>query len=318
MFNIDFQSKSHHPVLVIGSAGVDIIGRLTAALEPGTSNPAQIRTTFGGVARNVAENLARLGQDVVLITAVGNDRLGKELIRQAEEAGVDTSAILVAENVLTGSYLAVVDQNGELQFALDDMQAIEAITPQYLEEQESRFNSASFVLLDANLPIKTIRKAMSLARKAKVPVIADPTSNKLAPKLVPYLGRLFMITPNVQEAALFIGKEFDPSKPDQAVEAAKNLVVAGVAVAIVSLGEYGVSYATSETSGYIPAIRTPIIDPTGAGDALTAAVLFALLNGISLDDAIRLGVSASSLTLRYPGAVVPDLSLEKLYDQLIL
>ena len=87
---------------------------------------------------------------------------------------------------------------------------------------------------------------------------------------------------------------------------------------VIALAAFGVCYATSETSGYIPAIRTEILDPTGAGDALTATVLFALLNDMPIDDAVRLGVSAASLTLRYPGSVVPDLSLEKLYDHLVI
>jgi pseudouridine kinase len=84
------------------------------------------------------------------------------------------------------------------------------------------------------------------------------------------------------------------------------------------MAEFGVCYATSETSGYIPAIRTEIVDPTGGGDALNAAVIFALMNDISLDDAVRLGVSAASLTLKHRGAVLPDLSIEKLYAQLII
>jgi pseudouridine kinase len=102
------------------------------------------------------------------------------------------------------------------------------------------------------------------------------------------------------------------------LQAAKSLVGQGVKLAIVTLAEQGLCYATSETSGSIPAIRTQVVDPTGAGDALTSAVIFALLNDIPLDDAVRLGVSAASLTLRYRGAVVPDLSLEKLYDQLVI
>ncbi len=61
-----------------------------------------------------------------------------------------------------------------------------------------------------------------------------------------------------------------------------------------------------------------MLDPTGAGDALTATVVFSLLNDIPLDDAMRLGVSAASLTLLYPGAVIPDLSLQKLYDHLVI
>jgi pseudouridine kinase len=91
-----------------------------------------------------------------------------------------------------------------------------------------------------------------------------------------------------------------------------------VDIALITMAEFGVCYATSETNGHFPAIRTNIVDPTGAGDALTAAVIFALLNEIELDDAIRLGVSAASLTLRYPGTVDPNLSLEKLYDQLLI
>jgi pseudouridine kinase len=104
----------------------------------------------------------------------------------------------------------------------------------------------------------------------------------------------------------------------QVLNAAKCLVGQGVDIALITLAEQGLCYATSETSGYIPALRTEVIDPTGAGDALSATVMFALLNEIPLDDAVRLGVSAASLTLRHRSSVLPDLSLEKLYDQLVI
>jgi pseudouridine kinase len=102
------------------------------------------------------------------------------------------------------------------------------------------------------------------------------------------------------------------------MDAARYLVSSGVKIAIITLAEFGVCYATSETAGYIPAIRTEIIDPTGAGDALTAAVIFGLLNEIPIDEALRLGISAAALTLQHPGAVLPDLTLEKLYNQLVI
>jgi pseudouridine kinase len=79
-----------------------------------------------------------------------------------------------------------------------------------------------------------------------------------------------------------------------------------------------VVYATSETSGHVPAIRTKIIDPTGAGDALTATMIFSILNNIPLDDAVRLGVTAATLTLQHRSTVIPDLSLEMLYDNLVI
>jgi len=305
-------------VLVIGAANIDVIGVLDETLQNDTSNPAHIRFSFGGVARNVAENLARLGHPVKLITAVGNDQFGAQLLQDATDAGVNIDDILCESDSVTGSYIGVVDAAGELQFALDDMHLINSLNSQYLRDRYDAFKQASLLFIDANIPKKTLRTVMSLAKRAKIPVFADPATSLLAHRFIPYLSRFYLITPNVNEAAIFCGREIDPSDPEQALEAAKYLVLQGVRIAIITLAEFGVCYATSETSGYIPAIRTEIVDPTGGGDALTAAVIFALLNDIPLDDAVRLGVSAASLTLRHRGAVLPDLSLEKLYDQLVI
>jgi pseudouridine kinase len=306
------------PVLVIGAAGTDLVGRLDGDLNVGTSNPAEIRTSFGGVARNVAENLARLGHPVTLLTVIGEDPNGELLMAHAAEAGVDTSHVLVTPDHRTGSYLAVLDQVGELQFALDDMGAITLLQPKYIRDLRHLFKGASALFVDANVPAQTMRTAFHLARQARLPIYADPTSTSLAGRLVPFLSRLQMITPNSNEAAVYCGSKFDIADRQAAIQAAKYLVSQGVNLPIITMAEFGVCYATSRTSGYIPAIRTDTIDPTGAGDALTATVIFALLNDIPADEAVRLGTSAASLTLRYPGTVVPDLSLEKLYDELVI
>jgi pseudouridine kinase len=306
------------PVLVIGASNLDVVGRLREELRPETSTPAQIRASYGGVARNVAENLSRLGQPVHLLSAVGRDRAGKNLLEQVEGAGVEVGCVLTSPFHSTGSYLAIVDQSGRLRFAMDDLRVMSALTSDYVRSQEHLFREASLLFLDANIPRRTLRTVMSLARKTDLPVCADPTSATLAHRFDPYLDRIFLFSPNSSEAGYFCPRTFDPSEQRQAVAAAKQLVSRGVRIAIITLAESGVCYATSDTSGYIPALRTNIVDPTGAGDALTAAVLFALLNRIPLDEAMRLGVSAASLTLSYNGAVVPDLTLEKLYDRLVI
>jgi pseudouridine kinase len=314
----EFSHSPDLPVLVIGAAGIDVVGRLKSVISGRTSSPAEIRTSFGGVARNVAENLARLGQPVKLLTVVGEDKNGDRLLEHVSEAGVDISAVLRSPMGPTGTYVAVVKQRGELYFGMDDMRVINALTPDYIEDNYGLFKEASILFMDMNLPKDTIRKVMSLARRANLPVCVDPTSKAIAGKLIPYISRFRMITPNSSEAGLLCDHDFDISDREEALFVAKHLVSQGVEIVIISLAEFGVCYATSETSGYVPAILTDIIDPTGAGDALTATVIFALLNDIPLDDAVRLGVSAANLTLRYQGAVVPDLSLEKLYDQLVI
>ena len=310
--------SSEKPVLVLGAAGIDMIGRLNDEIIMGTSNPARINANFGGTARNVAENLALLGQPVTFLSIVGEDDRGDQLLDKLAASGVDIAHVGRSVYHQTGAYMGIVNNTGELQVALDDMAIISEITSPYIRQSENLFKDASLLFIDMNLPKKTLRTVMSLARKAKLPVCADPTSTILAEKLKPFLNRIQIITPNTAEAALLSGMPIDTNRQEEAILAAKKLVSEGVEIIIIAMAEFGVCYATSETSGQIPAIRTAILDPTGAGDALTATFIFALLNDIPIDDAIRLGVSAASLTLAHPGAVIPDLSLEKLYDHLLI
>lgn len=304
--------------LLLGSSSLDIVGRLESDLHPGTSNPARIRASYGGVARNVAENLARLGQPVKLVSVVGKDRSGDELLEYTASAGVDVSAILRTDLYPTGFYMGVLDPRARLRFAVDDMRVMSELTPEYLQQNASLFEEASLVFMDGNLPAATLKTAVSLARKAKIPICADPASTVLAERLRPHLGKLHLVTPNVSEAVALTGQAFESSDPSAALEDARALLAKGVDIAVITLAEFGVVYATSKTSGHIPAIQTPILDPTGAGDALTAAVLFGLENEMEIDDAVRLGVSAASLTLRHSGTVFPQLTLEKLYEQLVI
>ena len=189
MYDDIFSPQPEAPALVIGAAGIDIVGRLKGDLVAQSSNPALIRTYYGGVARNVAENLARLGHPVKLLTSVGADRVGDQLLAQAVDAGVNVDHVIRTPDKPTGSYLAVVGQRGDLQYALDDMRSMTAMTPSFLRSREWMFKSASVLFLDANLPKESLKTAISMARKAKLPVCADPTAPLLAHRFKPLFAR---------------------------------------------------------------------------------------------------------------------------------
>jgi pseudouridine kinase len=125
-----------------------------------------------------------------------------------------------------------------------------------------------------------------------------------------------MITPNVPEAEVLSGKSIDDE--NKAIAAARLLVNAGVKIVIITLAEEGVVYASARASGHIPAVATEIIDSTGASDALTATVVFGLLNNVPLDESVRLGASAAAMTLACSDTVCGDLSLDLLYDNLLI
>jgi pseudouridine kinase len=311
------KSSGEGPVLVIGSSGVDIVGRACQDLKLGTSNPAHLRISHGGVARNVAENLARLGMEVQLITAVGDDDAGHRLLDEAAHIGIEAEHSLVSDDMPTGTYLAILDDRGNLHVGLDDMRVIQAISPEYLRQCRHLFAEAQALFVDGNLQPKALSQAIHLARQAKVPIAADPTTINLAPLFCRHLKDLWLLTPNETEAEVLCPVPVPHADTARAIEAAKHLVSEGVEIAIITLAEFGLVYATASTSGHVPAIQTEVLDPTGAGDALSAAVIFALLNEIPLDEAVRLGLSAASLTLKTEGTVVSDLSLELLYDQFL-
>lgn len=305
-------------VVVIGAAGIDVKGRANEPLELERSNSGVVRNSVGGVARNIAENLARLEVATCLLSAVGDDHSGHYVLSHTAQTGVDTSLVLRIPDMHTGSYVAVLDDAGRLVVAISEYDIVEQIAPAYLQKHRGVLADAAMIAIDANLSERAIASVFRWARRYNVPVCADPTSSALAPKLIPYLSDLYMIAPNAAEAAVLCASDSAPSTSEEAIETAQCLVSLGVKIAIVTLAEQGLAYADGSSAGHIPAINTTVVDTTGVGDALTAAVIFGLLNDMPLDEAVRLGISAAALTLRTRDTVLADLSLDRLYDELIV
>ena len=303
-------------VVVVGAAAMDTKGHALEPLQSGTSIPGHVRVSVGGVGRNIAENLARLGLETILLSAVGDDEAGRHLLAQARGSGVNVDHVLVNPEHATAAYLAVLDQQGNLSVSVADMGIMEAVTPRYLYDRRRWLRQASVVAIDANLSTQALASLLRQTRKYGVPVCADPTSTSLAPRLCPHLGDLYMITPNALEAEALCGQPV--RNRDEAIVAAKRLVSLGVEIAIITLADQGLVHATSDESGHIPAVECEIVDLTGAGDALTAAVIFGLLNDFPVDEAVRLGVSAAALTLQCRDTVCPELSLDILYNKLVI
>jgi pseudouridine kinase len=273
-------------ITVVGGANTDVVGMPDGVFVARDSNPGHTRVSPGGVARNVAENLARLGAEVRFITAFGADAPSAALEDECRAAGIDTTFSVRVPDVPGCSYLAVMDETGDLVGAINDMRALAALTPQALAAEA--FVGADAVVLDTNLGSDTIARAVALAGDA--PVVLDPVSTVKGPRASDVLSRLGAIKANRAEAELLAGTR-------GAREAAEGLTAAGVRWAFVTLGAEGAWCASAEDSfGLAPADAVPV-NATGAGDAFTAGIAWGIATGLGIRQTAALARRLSGLAL---------------------
>ena len=289
-------------VIVVGGANTDIGGEPAQRLVRHDSNPGRVTIRHGGVGRNIACNLAQLGLDVRLLTALGTDGLSATLQEDCRARGVDTSLSRVVEGARGSVYLYVADEKGEMEAAIADMDIVSALTPDFLCTRLDILNAADAVVLDANLDAASIAY---LCENLTVPLYADPVSGAKAPRLAAVLDRLSAIKPNLLEARVLTGK----SSPEDCAEA---LLEKGAGSVFLSLGADGILAASGGERILLPAERTEIVSTTGAGDAATAAIVWAEVQGLELAAAACAAVRAGAITAASEETVSPKLKAEAL------
>lgn len=305
-------------ILVIGATLIDTKGQPTSGLEPNVSNAAVIRSTRGGSARNVAENLGLLGANVTLLSAVGDDISGRRLLAQTAMENVHVGHVLIVPDACTGSYIGIIDEDGALSVALTDTRVMQHLTPDYLYRQRYLFQQADLIVFDGSLSEHAIEVIFFLAEQYKTPVCADPSSRRLTHKIEPHLAKLHLIVPSEAEAAALCGIDDIDDLLKSRRQLAQTLVARGVDIAVVTIANFGFVYATEYENGAVPALGSEIVDATGAGDAIAAAVIIGLLEEMPIVECMRLGASAAGLALQTTETVVPNLSLDMLYEHLLV
>jgi pseudouridine kinase len=294
--------------VVIGGANLDVRARSTSRVLPATSNPGTVTLTAGGVGRNVAENLARLGTPVRLVATVGRDDPGERILAETAAAGVDVDHVVRTDEP-TGSYTAVLDADGELVVAVSDMTGTDRLVPDDVRRVKPLVAAAALLVVDGNLSTATLDACFGVAAAAGTPVLLDPVSVPKARRLAPLLatGRpLFAVTPNLAELAALTERTVDDESDVPA--AAQHLHRLGIEHVWVRLGAVGSILSTDGRAIRLPAVPGPVTDVTGAGDAMLAAFCHALLAGATPVAAARLGHAAAALTVAVPQTVRPDLS----------
>ncbi|MEO7269255.1 MAG: PfkB family carbohydrate kinase [Knoellia sp.] len=314
-------------VVVVGGAVMDVKARSSAPLDPATSNPGEVDTDPGGVGRNIAENLARLGTPTHLVAAVGSDSFGEALLAHTRGAGVQLDHV-VAGSRPTGTYLAVLDHDGDLSVAVSDMSATDALTVADIEPARSLIQNCDLLVVDGNIPIEVATWLCDIARSADVPVVIEPVSVVKAGRLRPLLAPerpILAVTPNIAELAALVDHDVADTIPE-ITRATTELHALGVRHVWVRRGARGSllssapdvvaadADADADTGASRPTVTTntavsaDVVDVTGAGDSMTAGFVHALLRDDDAVAAAAFGQATAALTTESAHTVRPDLT----------
>lgn len=276
--------------------GGAVLDRKYHALEPliaGTSNPATSVRAYGGVARNVAENLARLDVPVTLVSAVGDDEGGRGLMRALQSLGADVSGVSISAAHGTAEYAALLQPDNSLAFGIADMAVFETLTLDKLNADWPKLNSADWVFADCNLPQDTLRELVARAAASRFKLAVDAVSVHKVTRLPDDLSGIAVLFLNREEAAALGAKR-------------------GAGAMVTTLGPQGVQLSDGEGTRSLAAPAATVRDVTGAGDSLIAGTLYGLLQGHPLVEAVTVGLRLAKLTVETDGSVRQDLTPELL------
>ncbi|RKP50068.1 winged helix-turn-helix transcriptional regulator [Cohnella endophytica] len=295
-------------VLCIGGANLDSKATSKRPIRSGSSNPANVQESCGGVARNIAENLGRLACTVSLLTVVGDDQAGQWVLKETAKLGVDTALSQVLPQEKTGTYTAFLDQTGEMYVAFADMDIYDKFDSKLLQEKWPHIAASRLVIADANLSADGLGELVKQCEASSLPLFVDPVSSEKAKKLPSNLAGVTAIFPNLEEAIELAGADPASFKDPDFAALAQAIRERGVQHVFITAGERGVFYSGDEGSALIPPIPTEVVEVTGAGDAFVAGVAYGILQDLPYMEACRFGIAASHLTLQTAESVSADLN----------
>ncbi|XP_066580343.1 uncharacterized protein LOC136771750 isoform X2 [Amia ocellicauda] len=332
--------KSHPRTIVIGGINVDFIAKgKQERLLFGQTNPGSVYQSFGGVGRNIADCLTRLGEHPLFISAIGNDTHADSVLSYCRH--MNTTAVARIPEQRTATYCAVITEEGELSLGLGDMDIHQQVTKQYVSQFEQQLSSASLVCLDGNIPVSTIDYVCSIARKHAVPVWYEPTDPDKAcnPFLSDSWKSLTYISPNLAELlamnrTLGFNTPAEPTLLEDVLNTAMTLchpLLEHLLCVVVTLGPHGVLLFGKSESGTVylqsrnhhlgarlcaihypalPVSSEEIVNVSGAGDSLAAGIMAGILQERDTDTCVRMGLIAARLSLGSHDPVAPSLSME--------
>lgn len=278
--------------LVIGGANVDIIGYGTKKLIKNESNNGHILESTGGVGRNIADNMSRLGINTSFITALGSDNRADFILEDLKKLKINVDGVYIIDGERTSVYLALLDENRDMLYAINDMDVILKLTPNLLQKKIGIVQNASLCVLDTNLSKQTID---FLLNEDGVNYFVDSVSVNKSEKIKDVLDRIYFLKANKYEAE-FLG-DTKITDLESARICGRNLINKGLKSLVITLGEEGSIYFDKNGEFFIYSEKISVKNASGAGDAFMAGYIYGYLQDMNIEDRMKFATCASRVAL---------------------
>lgn len=299
-------------ILVLGASIVDIFGFCGRSYAQRDSIPGRIKISFGGVCRNIAENLARVGVNTQFISTLGDDENGKSILEHSRKLGYNMENSLFLEGESTPTYLAILNHQGEMESAVVDMENLNKMDEAFVDGKHEVFENAEYTIVDSDNPI--LLEYILKKYQGKSKFILDPVSAKKAKKIRHLVKYFHTIKPNRFETEALCGFKIETN--DDLRKAGRFFIEQGVKNVFISLDADGIYYITSEGEEGTLACCEPIDvkNVTGAGDSFVAGIGYGYMNNLTIKDTLKYSVAMSIITITHEETINPKMSHELVED----
>jgi ribokinase len=286
-------------VAIVGSLNADLVVRTERRPGGGeTVIGSDLAVGSGGKGANQAVAAARLGAEVAMLGALGDDAFGRRLRDAILAEGIDDSAVVPLPDTASGTAMIIVDAAGENSIVVSPG-ANQRLSPAMVDERRSWFDGAAVLGLCLEVPVETVLAAARHGHAAGATVIVNLSPFAPVPPELLALTDLLLV--NEHELAQLL------DRTDRSwAERARALAERGIGRAVVTLGSEGSVVldpdGSEPTVTPVPAVRVTAVDTTGCGDAYTGSVAAALARGLPLTEAAAVASRVSAFAATRPGA----------------
>lgn len=253
-----------------------------------------------------------MGVPVNLISAIGKDIYGQLILKEAQDLGINMSASYAMKDFSTGCYMALLENDGDMEIALSGMDILNTMTVLMIKERERIILESSLIVIDTNIPQESIEYIAKLGKDYNIPVFVDLVSKEKSKKTHKVLEYFDTIKANRYEMEEIMGFKLNCEQDMET--ACSALFESGVKNMVITLGKQGFYYWSEKAHGLYNSEDVHTINTIGAGDAFMSGLVIGAILGMDIEESCKIASTWASRTVQIDKTVDPDISLEKLLN----